>query len=286
LIAESTGKEGKGILPVDGEVLLTPDAYADDRLFVYLRLRGNDTYDEKVRDLEEAGHPVVQIHLEDIYDIGGEFFRWEIATAIAGYRLGINPFDQPNVESAKVLTRQILSTYQKEGKISEPVPTFTSKEIAVYSDQQVDTLKEALWRFLSQAQTGRQRGYVALQAYLKPSPKTDEAIRLLRTKIQTQIKIATTVGYGPRFLHSTGQLHKGDGGQGLFIQFTDDISIDVPIPQEAGEKELSITFGTLKLAQALGDREALINAGRKVIRFHLGTNANEGLHRLIEEINH
>ena len=286
LIAESTGKEGKGILPVDGEVLLTPDAYADDRLFVYLRLNGNNTYDERVRDLEEAGHPVVQIHLEDIYDLGGEVFRWEIATAIAGYRLGINPFDQPNVESAKVLTRQIISTFQKEGKISEPVPTFTSKGIAVYSDQQVDTLKEALWRFLSQAQTGRQRGYVALQAYLKPSPKIDEALRLLRTKIQTQIKIATTVGYGPRFLHSTGQLHKGDGGQGLFIQFTDDISIDAPIPQEAGEKGSSITFGTLKLAQALGDREALINAGRKVIRFHLGTNASEGLHRLIEEISH
>ena len=286
LIAESTGKEGRGILPVDGEVLLTPDTYADDRLFVYLRLKGNGTYDEKVRDLEEAGHPVVQIHLRDIYDLGGEFFRWEIATAIAGYRLGINPFDQPNVESAKVLTRQILSTYQKEGKLFEIAPTLTSEGIAVYTDQQVDTLKEALWRFLSQARTGRRRGYVALQAYLKPSPKTDEALRLLRTKIQTQIKIATTVGYGPRFLHSTGQLHKGDGGHGLFIQFTDDISIDAPIPQTAGEKGSSITFGTLKLAQALGDREALLNAGRKVIRFHLGKDGNERLLRLIEEIIH
>ena len=286
LIAESTGKEGRGILPVDGEVLLTPDTYADDRLFVYLRLKGNGTYDEKVRDLEEAGHPVVQIHLRDIYDLGGEYFRWEIATAIAGYRLGINPFDQPNVESAKVLARQILSTYQKEGKLPELAPTLTSEGIAVYTDQQVDTLKEALWRFLSQARTGRRRGYVALQAYLKPSPKTDEALRLLRTKIQTQIKIATTVGYGPRFLHSTGQLHKEDEGQGLFIQFTDDISIDAPIPQAAGEKGSSITFGTLKLAQALGDREALLNAGRKVIRFHLGKDGNERLLRLIEEIIH
>lgn len=286
LIAESTGKEGKGILPIDGEVLLTPDAYANDRLFVYLRLKGNGTYDEKVRDLEESGHPVVQIHLRDIYDLGGEFFRWEIATAIAGYRIGINPFDQPNVESAKVLARQILSTYQKEGKLPELAPTFTSEGITVYTDQQVDTLKEALWRFLSQAQTGRRRGYVALQAYLKSSPKTDEALRLLRTKIQTQIKIATTVGYGPRFLHSTGQLHKGDGGHGLFIQFTDDISIDTPIPQAAGEKGSSITFGTLKLAQALADREALLNAGRKVIRFHLGKDGKEGLLRLIEEIIH
>ena len=286
LIAESTGKEGKGILPVDGEALLTPDTYADDRLFVYLRLKGNGTYDEKVKDLEEAGHPVVQIHLRDIYDLGGEFLRWEIATAIAGYRLGINPFDQPNVESAKVSARQILSTYQKEGKLPELAPTLTSEGIAVYTDQQVDTLKDALWRFLSQARTGRQRGYVALQAYLKPSPQTDEALRLLRTKIQTQLKIATTVGYGPRFLHSTGQLHKGDEGLGLFIQFTDDISIDAHIPQEAGGKGSAITFGTLKLAQALGDREALRDAGRKVIRFHLGKDVNEGLLRLIEEITH
>ncbi len=286
LIAESTGKEGKGILPVDGEALLTPDTYADDRLFVYLRLKGNGTYDEKVKDLEEAGHPVVQIHLRDIYDLGGEFLRWEIATAIAGYRLGINPFDQPNVESAKVSARQILSTYQKEGKLPELAPTFTSQGIAVYTDQQVDTLKDALWRFLAQARTGRRRGYVALQAYLKPSPKTDEALRRLRTKIQTQLKIATTVGYGPRFLHSTGQLHKGDEGHGLFIQFTDGISVDTPIPQAAGEKRSAITFGTLKLAQALGDREALRDAGRKVIRFHLGKDVNEGLLRLIEEITH
>ncbi len=284
LIAESTGKEGKGILPVDGEALLPPDAYANDRLFVYLRLRGNNTDDKKVQVLAEAGHPVVKINLQDIYDLGGEFFRWEMATAIAGVRLGINPFDQPNVESAKISARQILSTYQKEGKLPELSPAFTSKGIAVYTDQAVDTLKKALWHFLSQARTGRQRGYVALQAYLKPSPETDNALRRLRTTIQTQLKLATTVGYGPRFLHSTGQLHKGDGGQGLFIQFTDDISMDTPIPRVAGEKGSSITFGTLKLAQALGDREALLNAGRKVIRFHFGTDANKGLLRLIEEI--
>lgn len=289
LIAESTGKEGKGILPVDGEELLTPDAYADDRFFVYLRLKENGTYDKRVRDLEEAGHPIVQIHLRDIYDLGGEFFRWEMATAIAGYRLGINPFDQPNVESAKVLARQMLSTHQKEGKLPELAPTLSIEGITVYTDQQVatvTTLKEAFWRFLSQAQTDMHRGYVALQAYLKPSPKTDEALKLLRTKTQTQIKIATTVGYGPRFLHSTGQLHKGDEGHGLFIQFTNDISADVPIPLAAGEKRSSITFGTLKLAQALGDRKALRDAGRKVIRFHLGKDVNEELPRLIEEIIH
>ena len=289
LIAESTGKEGKGILPVDGEELLTPDAYSDDRFFVYLRLKGNGTYDKSVSDLEKAGYPVVQIHLRDIYDLGGEFFRWEMATAIAGYRLGINPFDQPNVESAKVLARQMLSTYQKEGKLPELAPTLSIQEIDVYTDQQivaVTTLKEAFWRFLSQAQTGMHRGYIALQAYLKPSPETDEALKRLRTKIQTQMKIATTVGYGPRFLHSTGQLHKGDDGYGLFVQFTNEISTDAPIPQAAGEKQSSITFGTLKLAQALGDRKALLNAGRKVIRFHLGKDVNKELSRLIEDIIH
>ncbi|MFQ5485393.1 MAG: hypothetical protein ACE5DO_08695 [Desulfobacterales bacterium] len=288
LIAESTGKEGKGILPVDGETLLTPDTYADDRLFVYLRLKGNGAHDEKVQALEEAGHPMVKIHLQDIYDLGGEFFRWEIATAIAGYLLGINPFDQPNVESTKVSTRHIISAYQKEGKLPDPAPSFASRGITVFSDQPVDTLKAALTNFLSMARPGNKAGvlrsYVALQAYLEPSPRTDEALRLLREKIQTQMQMATTVGYGPRFLHSTGQLHKGDGGQGLFIQFTDDIGVDVSIPQKAGEKTSSITFGTLKLAQALGDREALLNAGRKVIHFHLGKDVDGGLMRLVEEM--
>jgi len=201
--------------------------------------------------------------------------------------LGSTLFNQPNVESAKVSARHIISTYQKEGKLPEPAPTFTSNGIAVFTDQQADTPTAALTHFLSMAHTGdeagERRSYVALQAYLNPSPKTDETLRLLRKKIQTQMKMATTVGYGPRFLHSTGQLHKGDGGQGLFIQFTDDISVDLAIPQKAGEKATSITFGTLKLAQALGDREALLNAGRKVIRFHLGTDVNKGLLSLIEE---
>jgi hypothetical protein len=284
LIAESTGKEGKGILPVDGEALLTPDTYADDRLFVYLRLKGDITYDQKVRELQEAGHPVVQLNLQDLYDLGGEFFRWEIATVVAGYRLGINPFDQPNVESAKVVAREMLAAYQKEGKLSEPAPTLTSDGIAVYTDQPADTLEEAFNNFLSQAQigdkAGASRSYVALQAYLRPTTKTDETLGLLRTKIQTLMKTATTLGYGPRFLHSTGQLHKGDGGHGLFIQFTDKISADEAIPQEAGEKASSITFGALKLAQALGDRQALLDAGRKVIRFHLGKDVNAGLRRL------
>jgi hypothetical protein len=293
LIAESTGKEGKGILPVDGEALLSPDDYAADRLFVYLRLKGDVTYDEKVRDLKEAGHPVVHINLQDIYDLGAEIFRWEMATAVAGYRLGINPFDQPNVESAKVVARQMLSVYQEDGKLHELAPTVNSDGIVVYADRPAETPEGALNTFLSQAQegdkTGRGRSYVALQAYLTPSPEIDEALSLLRKKIQASKKMATTTGYGPRFLHSTGQLHKGDGGHGLFIQFTESIHKDEAIPDKAGERASSVSFGVLKMAQALADRQALVDAGRKVIRFHLDKDVKYCLSRLaeaIEEIDH
>lgn len=280
LIAESTGKEGKGILPVDGEEIGAPNVYADDRLFAYLRLAGDATYDAKVEALRQAGHPVVQCNLHDLYDIGGEFFRWEIATIIASRRLQINPFDQPDVESAKVLARQMVAAYQKEGKLPESTPSLQAKSVAVYSNLVVKNLNEALTKFLAQAQSGR--SYVALQAYVQPTPETEAALQKLRTKIQTNLRVATTVGYGPRFLHSTGQLHKGDAGNGLFIQFTADPMQDAPIPDEAGASKSSITFGVLKLAQALGDRQALLEAKRRVIRFHFGKDVVGELQKLTE----
>ena len=284
LVAESTGKEGKGILPVDGEKVLAPDDYANDRFFVYLCLKGDATYDEPVRTLKEAGHPVVKIYLNDLYDIGGEFFRWEMATVVAGYRLEINPFDQPNVESAKISARQMLAAYQEAGRLPELIPTLTEDGITVYSDEPADTIETALQRFFTLARPDKnkaaRRPYVALQAYLQPSSETDEALLQLRTGIQTRLKSATTVGYGPRFLHSTGQLHKGDGGHGLFIQFTDDPSMDIDIPDTPGETGSAMTFGALMAAQALGDRQALLDAGRKVIRFHLGRDTGGGLRRL------
>jgi transaldolase/glucose-6-phosphate isomerase len=285
LIAESTGKEGKGILPVDGEELGEPIVYANDRLFVYLRLEGDSTHDAKVEALRQAGHPVVQLNLRDLYDLGAEFFRWEMATIIAGRRLGINPFDQPNVESAKVLARQMVATYQKEGKLPDLKPSLLVGGIAVYSDLSATNLSEALNKFLAQAQIGRSHtaaGYVALQAYVQPAQETDAALQNLRTKIQARLRLATTVGYGPRFLHSTGQLHKGDAGNGLFVQFTSDPKQDAEIPDEAGESKTSMTFGVLELAQARGDRQALINAGRRVIRFHLGKDVGGGLQRLTD----
>lgn len=285
LIAESTGKDGKGILPVDGEKVLSPEFYGEDRLFVYLKLKNDNAFDKEIKSLADAGHPIVQLHLDDLYDIGGEFFRWEIATAIAGSILQINPFDQPNVESAKVLARKMVDSYKKAGKLPETKPVFQENDVSVYGDVSSGSVTEALTDFLFQGiLAGKNRGYVAIQAYLQPTPEITDKLQQIRTKIQKKYKTATTVGFGPRFLHSTGQLHKGDAGKGLFVQFTADSENDVPIPDEPGNDQSSISFGVLKLAQALGDRQALIDAGRKVIRFHLGKDVPGGLGRIIENM--
>jgi transaldolase/glucose-6-phosphate isomerase len=265
LIAESTGKEGKGIVPVVGEPLGTPAVYGDDRLFIYLRLEGDETHDAAVDALKSAGQPVVRLHLNDLYDLGGQFFLWELATAVAGYRLGINPFDQPNVEAAKVLARQMVAAYSKTGALPE--------------DEPAPLTAEALDEFLAQARPG---DYIALQAYVEPTAETGAELAALRTRLRDRLKLATTAGYGPRFLHSTGQLHKGDAGHGLFVQFTSDAARDVPIPDEAGQPHSAMTFGVLKMAQALGDKQALLDARRRVIRFHLGTDVSSGLKLLAE----
>ena len=279
LIAESTGKEGKGILPVVGEPLGPPEVYGSDRLFVHLRLggstvseatlttEGDESQDAALAALKAAGHPVVRLNLHDRYDLGGQFFLWELATAVAGHRLGINPFDQPNVEAAKVLTRHMVAEYTQKGTL----PTSESTPPSA----------EALHGFLARADPG---SYIALQAYVQPGRETDAALALLRIGLRDRFRLATTVGYGPRFLHSTGQLHKGDAGHGLFIQLTADTPRDAPIPDEAGSRESSITFGVLKMAQALGDQQALLDAGRRVIRFHLGEDVVGGLKHLTKAL--
>lgn len=284
LIAESTGKDGKGILPVDREPLAQPEFYANDRLFVYLRLADDATYDRQVNALEKAGHPVVRINLKDIYDLGGEFFRWEMAIAVAGMIIGIHPFNQPNVEAAKVLARKMIAEYQKKGKLPVLKPTLRESGITVYSNFKAPNLEQALKKFLSFAKPGRDeskgRSYVAFQAYVKPSDETYNALQKLRTKVERQYRMATTVGFGPRFLHSTGQLHKGDAGHGLFIQFTSEKPEDAPIPDEPGKKASSISFGVFINAEALGDRQALLDRKRKVITFHLGEDVVSGINRL------
>jgi len=267
LVAESTGKEGKGIVPVVGEPLGSPDVYGHDRLFVHLRLDAESSQDGAVQALENAGHPVVRVHLRDLYDVGQQFFLWEMATAVAGHGLGINPFDQPDVEAAKQLAKEMVTAYTKTGRL----PAGGSAPVTA----------EALQQFLRQAQPD---SYIALQAYIPPSPEADAALLALRTRLRDSYRLATTVGYGPRFLHSTGQLHKGDAGKGMFVQFTSDDPRDVAIPAEAGEPESSISYGVLKAAQALGDAQALRDAGRKVIRFHLGGDVAAELKRLSDTI--
>ncbi len=286
LIAESTGKEGKGILPVDGEIVSSTDVYAADRLFVYLRLDDDKTFDSAVQALIAAGQPVVQLNLQDLHDIGGEFFRWETATILAGRSLGINPFDQPNVESAKVLARKMVAEYHETGKLPELSAALQEHGVEVFTDLQGNDLKDAVTKFFAQAgeggENGKSRSYVALQAYIQSSAETTEALQALRQTVRDRFKVATTVGYGPRFLHSTGQLHKGDGGNGLFIQFTADMPRDIGIPDEAGSEVSNMTFGVLKTAQALGDRQALLESKRNVIRFHFTGSVIKGLEKIRE----
>ncbi len=290
LIAESTGKEGKGILPVDGERLLAPEGYGDDRLFVQLHVGGENSHGPAVHALKQAGQPVVQLHLDGPYDLGGEYFRWEFATAVAGHVLDINPFDQPNVESAKNRAREMTNAYQESGQLPALEPTLEAEGITVYADDSLNgsSPRDLLVDFLQQADSGDGQGggngsrsYVALQAYVTPTAETDRALQNLRTQIQEQGKMATTVGYGPRFLHSTGQLHKGDGGNGLFIQFTSNPTQTVNIPDAAGDDASSMTFGVLIAAQALGDRQALLDNDRRVIRFDLGEDVVGGLNKLM-----
>ncbi len=260
LIAESTGKEGKGILPVVDEPLAAPDAYSKDRLFVYLKLDGEGANDAAVSELEEAGYPVVRLSVADVYQLGQQFLLWEVGTAVAGAFLDIQPFDQPNVEEAKVQARSMIASFQESGTLPA-------------GDTQAPSA-ESLQAFLDQAQAG---DYVSVQAYIKPSAEADAALDTLRAMIRKNTGLPVTVGYGPRFLHSTGQLHKGDAGNGLFIQLTAAMPHDIGIPDEAGEPESSMTFGVLKTAQALGDAAALKQAGRRVIHYDLGDDIAAGI---------
>lgn len=277
LIAESTGKNGTGVLPVEGELPLHPTAYGGDRLFVYLRLRGDSRHDAGVRALVAAGQPVVRLDLRDPYDLGAEFVRWEIATAVASQRLGINPFDQPNVEAAKRAARAAVEAYKATRRLPALVADVEEEGMTVYWGHRVAGVAEALLAFLKQA---RQGDYVALHAYLPPCEATTAALQGLRIAIRDRLKTATTLGYGPRFLHSTGQFHKGDGNRGLFIQITAEASRDAEIPDNPGEEASSMTFGVLEMAQAAGDRQALLDAGRRVIRFHIAGDVAAAVARL------
>ena len=259
LIAESTGKEGKGIIPVAGEPLAGPSCYGEDRLFVCLRLEGdeNDHLDAHVAGLEAAGHPIVRLELRDRYDLGAEFFRWQFATAVAGSLLGIHPFDQPNVQQAKDETDKGLREYRESGSLPRP-------------DEE-----GSLASLLAQAKPG---DYLAVLAYVRETQQTNEALSELRRRVMERYRIATTVGYGPRFLHSTGQIHKGGPNSGLFLQITAEREHDIPVPGEP------YTFGVLADAQALGDMRALKAQGRRVAGVRLSADHADEMRLLAGQV--
>ncbi|HOG07689.1 MAG: hypothetical protein PHV00_10230 [Syntrophales bacterium] len=274
LIAESTGKEGKGILPIVGETPADPAAYGPDRVFALMGFPGDRVLRRQAAGLAAAGHPVIRVDMVEADDLGAQCFLWEVATAVAGWHLGINPFDQPDVESAKVLARERLAAFRAQGRLPKEAAGIEAGEVRVYGDLQAKTPGAALAAFLDETGPG---GYVVLQAYVRPAPETDRALLALRTAIRDRYRLAVASGYGPRFLHSTGQLHKGDAGRGRFIQITADDPRDAVIPDGMDGPEGAVTFGTLKRAQAAGDGEALRKAGRPVIRFHFNRDAARGL---------
>jgi glucose-6-phosphate isomerase len=291
LIAESTGKDGMGILPVVGEDLGSPQIYGNDRTFVYLRLVGDHKQDSLIHELRLAGFPTVTFDLADVYDLAGHFFIWELATAVASQRLNINPFDQPNVEAAKILAREKVKEFESAAGLGDVEPSFEDEGLEVYdlgaasgksSEARASSAQEALEGFLALKDND---SYVALQAYLQPTEEIKSGQEKLRSLIRAKTKLATTMGFGPRYLHSTGQLHKGDRGNGLFIQFTSSDPIDLPIPDEAGSAVSTISFGILKSAQAEGDRQALLNSKRKVLRFHFTGDVLAGLEKIISWMN-
>ena len=259
LIAESTGKEGKGIVPVANEPLRDAGSYGDDRLFVYMRLEAdrNGATDAFVEDVESAGHPVIRLALRDRYDLGAEFFRWEFATAVAGSVLGINPFDQPDVQRAKDQTDSVLAEHERSGRMPP-----------IESPSTIDAL-------VAMARAG---SYLAILAFVRQTPEIDEALTALRAGFMDRFRIATTVGYGPRFLHSTGQLHKGGPESGLFLQLVTGHEDDLPVP---GER---YTFGTLVAAQALGDLMTLRDLGRTVVGVRLGPHERADIGGLVGEL--
>ena len=264
LIAESTGKEGKGLVPVDGEPLGKPAQYGTDRVFVYVQLgkRAEPATEHALGLLEQVGHPIIRLQLRDAYDIGAEFFRWEFAIAVAGALIGIDAFDQPNVQESKDNTKRVLGMTDAERSRAQAKPVFENKQVAVYATEKIaaKNLGDALKVFFKLAQPN---DYVALMAYLPNTPANAAALKTMRTTIRAALKVATTVGFGPRFLHSTGQLHKGGANNVVGVQITGEPATDAPVPGEA------FSFGTLIRAQALGDWQALENHGRRALRVHL-----------------
>ncbi|MGA7646171.1 MAG: bifunctional transaldolase/phosoglucose isomerase, partial [Terriglobales bacterium] len=294
LIAESTGKVGKGIIPVDREELGAPEVYGDsktsDRIFAYLRLEGaaDAAQDTKVAALEKAGHAVVRIAVADTYSLGQEFFRWEIATAVAGSILGINAFNQPDVEASKIVTKQLTSAYESSGSLPPEKPVVEEAGFKLFTDEvnaaalakaastgpaSDGALKNYLRAHLARLGAG---DYFALLGYVEMNAEHEALLQSLRMTVRDRKRVATCLGFGPRFLHSTGQAYKGGPNSGVFLQITCDDAHDLPVP---GQK---YTFGVVKAAQARGDFQVLADRKRRALRVHIGSDVQAGLAKLAE----
>ena len=273
LLAESTGKHGRGLIPVAAEPLTTADRYGNDRFFAYIELAGRaDPSQRQAMDgLERAGHPVARITMKDIGEIGGEFFRWEIATAVAGSIMHIDPFDQPDVEASKLKTRALTDAFETSHALPEERPVFRADGFALYADAhnaaelgRHDTLAGYLKSHLGRVHGGDRCGdYVALLAYIERNAMHEQALTALRARIRDDTHAATCLGFGPRFQHSTGQAYKGGPNTGVFLQITCDDPADIDVPGH------SYSFGVVKAAQARGDLEVLTERGRRALRVHL-----------------
>ncbi len=276
LIAESTGKEGKGIIPVDREPLGAPAQYGPDRVFAYLRLPEPDpAQDAAMAAVEAAGFPIVRIDVTDAYQLGAEFFRWEIATAVAGSILGINPFDQPDVEFSKIETRKLTDAFEQTGALPAEAPLFEEKGAKVFGESSERTIEGCLKQHLSDMGPG---AYVALLGYIEMTDAHEAILNGIREQIRNKTKAATCLGFGPRFLHSTGQAYKGGPAGGVFIQITADAAQDVAVP---GQK---YTFAIVEAAQAQGDLAVLRERGRRWLRIHLGKDVHAGLTELASAV--
>jgi transaldolase/glucose-6-phosphate isomerase len=288
LIAESTGKVGKGIIPVDREKLGAPQVYGNDRIFAYLRLEGvsDEEQEAKVSALEKAGHPVVRIIVSDTYALGQEFFRWEIATAVAGSIIGINAFNQPDVEASKIVTKQLTSAYESSGSLPVERPIVDEDGFKLFTDEinaaelakaagssSSGMLKNYLRAHLSRLGAG---DYFAVLGYIEMNPEHETVLQDLRLAVRDRKHVATVLGFGPRFLHSTGQAYKGGPNSGVFLQITCDDAQDLQVP---GQK---YTFGIVKAAQARGDFQVLADRKRRALRVHIGSDLKTSLSKLAE----
>lgn len=287
LIAESTGKTGKSLIPVDREAIQPAENYGNDRIFAYLKVEGDNEFDEVVETLEKGGYPVIKIVLRETANLGQEFFRWEIATAVAGSNMEINPFNQPDVEASKIVTKKLTSEYEETGSLPDEKPIFEDGEFKLFTDERNaeelnvavgndKTLENYLLAHLGRIE---RNDYFGLLAYVEMNDTHQDLLQIIRHLVLDKFHVATCLGFGPRFLHSTGQGYKGGANNGVFLQITCDDAKDLAVPKQ------KYTFGTVKAAQARGDFEVLAERERRVLRVHLGSDVTAGLAKIGEIIN-